>query len=125
MNPPSEQRLDALALHLFKGGTIAEFARDAGRTERTIFRWAAMPAVAERVTALRKRCLADASNRLSEAGGGAVATLVSLLDAGTPQDSTRLGAAKAILSSLVSLSAIAEMQDKIEALEERFHAGRP
>ena len=124
MNPPSEARLDALALHVFQGGTIAAFAREAGRTERTIFRWAKMPEVADRVTTLRQEHLAAASNRLSEAGDGAVATLVGLLDAGTPQDSTRLGAAKAILANLASLSAIAEMQAKFEDLEARVNDAR-
>src|SRR4051812_13156167 len=104
MHPPSELKLDALAMFLFKGGSIRVFAASVGISERTAQRWARMDAVGARVTMLRKTSLARASNRLSAAADELAQSLIDMGKQEAPGDAVRLGALKAGLSASVAFA---------------------
>jgi len=124
MPAPPTNKLERLAVHLASGGTVVGFVAETGTALRTAYRWSALPSTRARVAALRAEFVAGVAGRLAESGNLAVDTLRNLVTDGTPQDSTRLGAARAILQNLASMSAIAEMRQQIQDLEERFnHAG--
>ena len=124
MSAVATHKIEQLAVHLAAGGTVAEFIERTGTPRRTAYRWNARPETRARVVELRGEFVASVAGRLSMAGEKAVATLIDLLDAGTSEGSTRLGAARAILQNLASMSAIAEMRQQLQDLEERFdHAG--
>ncbi len=97
--PRNPNKAEQAALLLAQGHSVAASARIVGAGERTLKRWNNSPRFRARVEEHR-RALVDATvGRLVESSTNAVNVLVELMGS-ADSDSTRLGAAKAILGHL-------------------------
>lgn len=110
----------AAANALAAGRTVPQAAQAAGVSERTVRRWREDPAFRDQVTELRTGLLDLALGQLSEAAVEAVATLRAALTAPPSQaraTGARVAAARAILSMLVPLKEVLDLEERINALE--------
>ena len=112
---------DALMLALARGDTVAGAAEAASVAERMVYRRLADADFCRRVTELRAAMVQRALGRLADASVEAVDTLRRLLTAGT--DSTRLGAAKAILELGTRLRESVELEQRLAAIEQQATHG--
>jgi HEAT repeat protein len=113
---------DLLALELAAGRTVADAAQAVSLSERTVYRRLDDPAVRRRVSELREDMIGRAVGQLADASTQAVATLAGLLMA--ESESVRLQAAKCILDIGMKLRESNELEQRIQALEERS-GGQP
>jgi hypothetical protein len=110
----------AAAAALAGGKTKADAARAAGVTTRTIHRWLQDDDFRGQVAERRAELLDQALGALSEAAGEAVATLREALSAPPSQaraTGARVAAARAILSMLVPLKEVLDIEERLVALE--------
>jgi hypothetical protein len=107
-----DARQQKLALLLASGYRVKEAATEAGIAERTAYAWMEKQGFDTLISDFRRRMLDAALGRLTDAMTSAVDTLRGLLGGDHP-DSVRLGAAKAILSSIVDIQAHAELVERI------------
>jgi hypothetical protein len=105
----------ALIGALAAGGTAEYAARQAGVSERTVYRRLGEPDFRRRVDEARAEMIGRAVGTLALASQGAVATLVDLQKSGPP--SVRLGAARAILELGTRLRETEEMERRLASLE--------
>lgn len=111
-------KFEALATLVAGGRTVAGAADELGLSRRSAYRNSKRPAFQARVSAIRAEITSAAVGKLSQSANQAVATLVELLDADF-EPSTRLNAAKAILTSLGPISELSELRERIARLEGR------
>jgi hypothetical protein len=111
---------DALALALASGGTLRGAAEAADVAERTAARRWADPVFRRRVSDLRGELVGRALGKLADGMSDAAATLRELLAAESA--SVRLGAARALLELGVKLRESVELEQRLQALEERLGA---
>jgi hypothetical protein len=111
-------RIEALALAIAAGSTVRAWARANKVPERTAYTWAATPEFKARVVELRHQAVGRALGRLTAAATRAVTTLRQLLRDSEPA-TVRLGAARAILASLIDIQSHAELNERITELERR------
>jgi hypothetical protein len=130
-HPPGEcpvsrqpRRDDALVLALACGATVEAAARQAGVSDRTVYRRLADPAFQKRVKDARTDLVRRSAGLLSAASGEAVRTLLALMKDAAPP-ATRLGAAKAVLEIGMRLRELAELEAEVRALEEKVTALGP
>jgi hypothetical protein len=112
---------DKLLLALACGATVESAARECGISSRTVFRRLNEPAFRRRLQALRTDMVQRTAGTLTAASAEAVRTLVELLKPKVA-DTTRLVAAKAVLESGVKLRELAELEERLAALEEQMQA---
>ena len=108
----------AIIESLSSGLSIAETARRAGVSERTISRRIAAPGFRRELDDVRDRAVSQAVGLLGQAARRAVTTLVQLTEDESP--SIRLGAAKAILDSLGRLRENVAFATRLGDLETRL-----
>jgi hypothetical protein len=97
---------------------VESAARECGVTPRTVYRRLSEPAFRRRLQALRSDMVQRTAGTLTAASGEAVRTLLELLKPGVAHN-TRLGAARAVLESGVKLRELAELEQRMAALEEQ------
>jgi hypothetical protein len=112
---------DKLLLALACGATVESAARECGVSARTVYRRLNEPAFRQRLQRLRSDMVQRTAGTLTAASAEAVRTLVELLKPKVA-DTTRLGAAKAVLESGVKLRELAELEERLAALEEQMQA---
>jgi hypothetical protein len=112
-----------LLLALACGATVEAAARQAGVSESTAYRRLADIAFQQQLRALRADMVQRTAGTLTAAAGEAVRTLLELLKPGVAA-STRLGAARAVLESGVKLREIAELEQRLAALEQQLGQGQ-
>lgn len=113
--PRQEQVLiEALA----RGTSRVQAARQAGVSERTVFRRLNDSEFCGQVATTRAQMIADASGKLSALAVKAVDTLEGLLKEESP--SIRLAAAKAVLDSVLRLRESEELANRLDVLEEKL-----
>jgi hypothetical protein len=112
-----EQLLMALAC----GATIENAARSAGVSQTTVYRRMNDPDFAARLRQMRSDMVQRTAGALTAAATEAVRTLLELQKQPTPA-AVRLGAARAVLEIGVKLREVAELEDRIAALEEQVAA---
>jgi len=110
---------DALLLALACGATKENAALKAGVSERTVYRRLKDPDFRQRLQALRSDMVQRAANVLTASAMEAVKTLLSLQE-GTVTNSVRLGAARAILEQGARLRELADVEERLTALERRL-----
>ncbi|WP_067470193.1 helix-turn-helix domain-containing protein [Actinomadura macra] len=118
----------AAAAVLAAGKPKAEAARVAGVSPRTVQRWSQDEQFRTLVTARRAEMLDHALGALADAAGEAVATLRASLRAEPSEarvTAARVGAARAILSMLVPLKEVLDLEERIGQLEARSGEGEP
>jgi hypothetical protein len=108
---------EALALALATGQTLRAAAGAVGVAERTATRRWADPAFRRRVAQLRGELVGLALGKLADGMADAAARLRQLLDA--QSEAVRLGACRALLELGVKLRESVELEERLQALEER------
>ncbi|HEV3446447.1 MAG TPA: hypothetical protein VG099_17520 [Gemmataceae bacterium] len=114
---------EALLLALACGATKENAALKAGVSERTVYRRLQDPDFRQRLQELRKDMVQRAANVLTASAMEAVKTLLSLQQ-GTVTNSVRLGAARAILEQGMRLRELADLEERLAALEQRLDSNR-
>ncbi len=118
----NQNRKANLALAMAEGTAVARWAETNGIPERTAYRWARSPEVAEQVEAIRRESLDRAVNRLSRQASDAAEEIARLArEAGS--ESVRLQAARAVLSELMAVSGFAALEWRMAKIERRLHEG--
>ena len=115
--PRRTSRQHQALIALAAGATIADAARQAGCSTRTISRWLDDPGFVSRVDAERSAIIGQATSKLGSAAGKAVEVLAELL--GDELPTVRLSAARAVLDSLLKLRQECEVERRLAALEQR------
>ena len=108
----------ALLLALAAGQTVRDAARSAGIGERTATRRVADLDFRRRVAELRAEMVGRALGRMADGMTDAADTLRALLTA--EGESVRLGAARSILELGNKLRESVELEQRLQALEERY-----
>jgi hypothetical protein len=114
---------ERLLLALACGATVEVAARQAGVSESTAYRRLAEPAFRQRLQRVRADFVQRTAGTMTAAATEAVRTLLELLKPAAPPP-VRLGAAKAVLEIGVKLREIAEVEERLAALEERLDADK-
>jgi len=110
-----------LLLALACGATVEQAARQVGISESTAYRRLADPDFLRRLQKLRGDMVRRTAGTLTAAATEAVRTLLELLKPSVPHAS-RLGAARSVLEIGVKLREMAELEERLTALEERAAA---
>jgi hypothetical protein len=113
-----------LLLALACGATVESAARQAGVSESTAYRRLAAPEFRRQLQNLRADMVQRTAGMLTAAAGEAVKTLLSLQQATTPA-AVRLGAARAILELGLKVREIADLEERLAALEQRTGLAPP
>jgi hypothetical protein len=114
---------ERLLLALACGATVEVAARQAGVSESTAYRRLAEPVFRQRLQRVRADFVQRTAGTMTAAATEAVRTLLELLKPAAPPP-VRLGAAKAVLEIGVKLREIAEVEERLAALEERLDADK-
>jgi hypothetical protein len=110
---------EALLTALACGATVEQAARSVGVSPRTVHRRLADPRFRRRLESVRGDMVQRTAGMLTAASLEAVKTLLTLQQGSVPA-SVRLGAARAVLEIGIKLRGMAELEQRISALEERF-----
>jgi hypothetical protein len=124
---PDKQQTKAdstLLLALACGATVEAAARQAGLSERTVYRRLAQPEFRQRIQALRADMVQRASGALTAAATEAVRTLLAL-QKDSVAAAVRLGAARAVLEIGIKMREVADLEGRIAALEEQLAVSNP
>lgn len=105
----------ALLARLAAGDPVAEAARQAGMSERTVYRRLGDEKFRHQLSAVRSQMLDRAIGKLADAATEAACTLRSLL--GAESETARLGAARAIFDHVTKLRESQELEERVAALE--------
>lgn len=116
----NENRKADLAMAMVAGTSVIDWATRNGITERTAYRWARSPEVAEQVEIIRRESLEQAVNQLSRRATDA-AGVITQLAREAASESVRLQAARAVLSELMALSGFAALERRMAEIERRLH----
>ena len=108
-----------LLLALACGATVENAARQAGVSESTAYRRLADPEFRQGLQKLRADMTERSAAMLTAAGMEAVKTLLALQQNSTPP-AVRLGAARAVLEMGIKLREIADIEQRLAALEEQM-----
>jgi len=117
--PKKSRTTEILVSLLACGATQESAAQQAGVGRSTVRRRLADPAFQQQLAAYRADIVQRTAAALSAAGMEFVKTLVALTSATTPP-ATRLGAARSGLELGVKLREVAEIEQRLGALEEQW-----
>lgn len=122
----SRRRLvdEGALLALACGATVESAARQAGLSSATIHRRLRDPKFRARLQTLRDEMVQRTAGMLTAAASEAVKTLLSLQAASTPA-TIRLGAARAILEIGIKIREVAELTERVAALEAQLTTTNP
>src|SRR5262249_47455294 len=118
--PRRKKSEDALSLALACGASVENAARQCGLCERTVYRRLTEPDFKRRLQELRAEFVQRTAGALTAAATEAVRTLLELQKP-SHSGTVRLGAARAILELGMKLREVAELEERIAALEEQLH----
>jgi transposase-like protein len=107
-----------LLLALACGATVESAARQTGLSESTVYRRLADAEFRGKLQALRADMVKRTSAALTAASSEAVRTLLALQQPTVPP-AVRLGAARAVLEIGAKLREVAELEERLAALEEQ------
>jgi hypothetical protein len=115
---PRKKNDTPLLLALACGATVEQAARQAGLTARTVYRRLEDPAFRRKVQRLRCEIVQRTAGTLTAAATEAVKTLLELLKGNSPA-AVRLGAARSVLEIGMKVREVAELEERLTALEEQ------
>jgi hypothetical protein len=110
-----------LLMALACGVTVENAARQAGISPATAYRRLADPAFHQRLQTLRGDMVSRTAGTLTAAATEAVRTLLELLK-NPASPSVRLGAARAVLEIGMRIREVADLEERLTALERRMAA---
>lgn len=103
---------------LMQSRSIEQAAQKVGVSKRAVFRWLNQPAFQAALRQATEDAIAQAVRRLSALSGDAIDTLAVEMTNATTPPSTRVRAADVILSRLMNLKELSELEARVAALEE-------
>jgi hypothetical protein len=115
---------DALLMALACGATVEGAARQCQLCARTVYRRLADPTFQRRLEALRADMVQRTAGMLTAAAGEAVKTLLALQKETTPA-AVRLGAARAVLEIGIKVREVADLEQRLCALERLLMSSEP
>jgi hypothetical protein len=115
----SEAKYERLVAEVARGEEVKVAARAIGIAERTAYEWSRSAEFKGRVRSIQRELLKDLVGQLSARAEKALKTMEDLLNPATPP-AVRLGAARAIISSLVEIQSHTELIDRVAELEARL-----
>jgi hypothetical protein len=101
------------------GATVEAAAEKAGISRATAYRRLQDPAFRNRLQEIRSDMVNRAAGTLTAAATEAIKTLLSLQQTTVPH-ATRLGAARSILEIGMKMREVADLDERLKALEERM-----
>jgi hypothetical protein len=116
--PPHKRNHDVLLAALACGASQEKAAQQAGVSRSTVQRRLADPAFQRQLEAFRAELVQRTTAVLTASGLEFVKTLVALTSADTPAP-TRLGAARAGLEMAAKYRELADIEQRLRALEQR------
>jgi hypothetical protein len=118
LTAPQRRGLDALT----SGGSKAQAAIVAGRTERTVNRWLTdCPAFRAAIDDATTMAIDDASQRMALMLGLSIQRLFEILDNPTTNSAVLLRAIDLQASNYIKLREHGDIEERIKALEEQIH----
>jgi hypothetical protein len=120
--PPSQAKIDRLALAVAQGRSVRAAARSIGLSETTARRWASEPDFPRRVDAIREQIISKAVGRLAWLSVKAADRLGKLIADGV-EPGLQLMAARAILADLLMVreqTSVAARLAEMEGVLEQF-----
>jgi hypothetical protein len=115
----SLNKRDQLALAIAQGNSIAGWARQNQVPESTAYKWSCDPDLRHRVRDLRRRYFDRTHGWLSVHSLWAVKGVKKLAEA-AENESIQLRARRAILHDLMKVTEFADMEDRVESIEEEI-----
>lgn len=103
--------------HLLSEKDTRAAARAAGVSERTGYRWIALPAVQAALADLEGAALSEVTRGLLRLASQAIGTLEEAMNEPDARLSARIRAADVVLARLLSLRALATLEERITQLE--------
>jgi len=123
---PLEKELTALQVKacgaLLEGNSIENAAKIAGCSSMSVDRWIKIPAFQKLLNEGKRAGFAVATTKLARGSSLAVDTLTEIMLDVDVSPSVRVRASEAILSNAVKLSEMADLQDRISAVEVYINA---
>lgn len=117
MSVENNKFFELLAAGVAAGQTVREKASEIGCSEAHGYQISRTDEFKARVAELRTEMVRDTVGKLSIGSATAADTLVELLGVtNSPKD--RLNAAKAILASVIQMTEVAELRERIDRLEQ-------
>ena len=113
--------LDQLAFAHSTGVKITDWAESHGVTARTAYAWLKDPEVVALETGHRRETVARVLSRYQELAEAAVGVIGQLMRA-AEDEAVKLRAARAVISDLISLTGLTDIDKRISELEERLPA---
>ena len=118
-------RQTRLLAALLTSPSLGDAAKVAGVSERTARDWRRLPHFRKALADARGEALADATTRATSALALAVGVLTSIMQDTEAAAGTRLAAARAVLQVTPDLLRAHDLEQRIEALEERVQDEQP
>ncbi len=119
LSPKQRRAVEAL----LATGEAAAAAREAGVARDTLYRWLKQPAFLAEVRKAEAAALDELSRLLVRLGRTAAATLAKAMSDPAAPYPTRVRAADAALSRLLQLRELAQLEARVQALEEAAGLG--
>ncbi len=116
--PRRSSRQHQAIISLASGQTVAGAAKHTGVSPRTISRWLGDPEFVQRVDDERRETVKKSVDMLGAASNQAVLTLIKLM--GNELPTVQLGAARAVLDSLLKLRNEFEIERRLSEIEKRM-----
>ena len=108
---------------LSTSGNVAEAARAAEVSRKTLYRWLRQPDFAEALEAAAQESLANLSRELVRLGTQAVTTLEGAMTDTEAATGTKVRAADVVLARLLQLRELVSIEARLTALEKKINAG--
>jgi hypothetical protein len=122
MKPKSgklNRKMETAIVALLNQPTITLAAEDAGISETTLWRWLQREDFAKTYREARKQAVNQAIAHIQRISGEAVNTLREVMNDGK-KETARVTAARAILELTLKAYEIEDLEERLEALEERM-----
>jgi len=116
--PPTPKQRRALA-ELLTTGDKVQAAKAAGVSRRTLYRWLHQDAFRQALQAAETEALGELSRNLVRLAGKAARTLEDAMD-NAEKDGQRIRAADIVLARLLQLRELVDIEQRLQALEERL-----
>ncbi|MCA1684528.1 MAG: hypothetical protein LC745_00790 [Planctomycetia bacterium] len=111
-----EGKIDAIALSVARGLSLAAAAREVSVPESTARRWAADPGFPRRVIQIRQEIVSQSVGLLALLMIKAAIKLGKLID--DPDSEVRLKACRAVNADFLALHTHADLSERLDALED-------
>jgi hypothetical protein len=119
LSPKKQRAIEVLSA----SGNVAEAARAACVSRKTLYRWLQEPVFTEALEAVTQESLATLSRSLVRLGTMATVTLARTMADNTAATGTKVRAADVVLARLLQLRELVDIERRLSALEKKANIG--